>query len=244
MPTAPLIHEADAGDFSVRSVLIKGSRLCLVWDTLTHPRDMQAFARACQGRPCLVAYSHADWDHIQGTTALPSPVIVAHDESVKRFEGEAQASLSELRARDPLAWADVRLMPPDVTFASRLDLHLGEVTVQLHALPGHTADSIVAFVPETGLLLAGDTVELPCPCVPAGCGLDGWIRQLDEWRAHPGVRTVIPSHGPCGGTEILEDTLAYLRGLRRGRPVPIPADASPFYAATHRDNLRNCNITL
>ena len=244
MQNAPLIHEVDAGDFSVRSVLIQGSRLCLVWDTLTHPRDMQAFAEACQGRPCLVVYSHADWDHIQGTAALSSPVIVAHGESVKRFEGEVQATLSELRARDPQTWADVRLMPPNMTFATRLDLHLGGVTVELHALPGHTADSIVAFVPETGLLLAGDTVELPCPCVPAGCDLDAWMRELEGWRTHPGLRTVIPSHGPCGGAEIIADTLAYLRGLRLGRPVPIPAEAPPFYMATHRDNLRNCNMTL
>ena len=239
----PLIHEVDAGDFSVRSVLIQGSRLCLVWDTLTHPRDMRIFDEACAGRPCLVVYSHADWDHIQGTAALATPLIVAQTRSVKRFESEAPSTLADLLARDPYAWEGVTLIPPDVTFDSRLDLHLGDITVELHALAGHTEDSIVAFAPAMGLLLAGDTVELPCPCVPTGCDLDGWIQGLEGWRTHPGLRTVIPSHGPCGGPELLEETASYLRALRRGRPAPIPADASPFYAATHLDNLRNCNIT-
>lgn len=238
------IHEVDTGDFSVRSVLLQGSRLCLVWDTLTHPRDMAAFAEACHGRPCLAAYSHADWDHIQGTGGLASPLIVAHAASVKRFAGEALSTLEELRTANPEAWAEVRLIPPDMTFHSRLDLHLGGLTVELHALPGHTPDSVVAFVPQLRLLLAGDAVELPCPCVPPDCGLDEWMRGLEEWRAHPGVQTVIPSHGPCGGPEIIADTLAYLQALARGRPQPIPVDASAFYASTHRDNVRNCNITL
>ncbi len=239
-----VIHEVDAGSFSVRSIMLQGSRSCLVWDTLTHPRDMAAFAEACRGSNCLAAYSHADWDHVQGTAGLASPLIVGHAESVKRFAGEAQSTLDELRTANPEAWADVLLIPPDITFDCRLDLHLGGLTVELHALTGHTPDSIVAFVPELRLLLAGDTVELPCPCVPPDCDLDGWISALEGWRSHPGVETVIPSHGPCGGREIISGTLAYLQALAGGRPQPIPGDASAFYVSTHRDNLRNCNITL
>lgn len=234
------IHEVDAGEFRVRSVLIRGTRRHLVWDTLTHPDDMASFAAICDGTPCLVVYSHADWDHIQGTSALPSPLIIAHRESVKRFRTEAPGALSDMRAAHPGRWEAVRLMAPDITFDSGIDLDLGGVTVCVRPLPGHTPDSVVAFVPELNLLLAGDSVELPCPCVPRGCDLAAWMDGLERWRSDPRVRTVIPSHGPCGGGEVIAGTVAYLDGLQRGKPRPLPADAPPFYAATHEDNLRNC----
>ncbi|WP_028577161.1 MBL fold metallo-hydrolase [Desulfomicrobium escambiense] len=243
MNTAPVIHEVDAGDFRVRGVLLQGSRRSLVWDALTHPDDMAPFARACADAPPIVVYSHADWDHIQGTSAFASPLIIAQRAAVKRFQTEAPAALSELRGADPGKWDAVRLLPPDITFERSLDLDLGGVTVSLRALPGHTPDAIVALVPELDLLLAGDTVELPCPCVPRGCDLDGWIDELERWRADTRVRTVIPSHGPCGGTEVIKRTLAYLDGLRRSRPLPLSPDAAPFYVSTHRDNLRNCNLS-
>ena len=240
MSHASTIHEIDAGEFSVRSVLIHGNKFSLVWDTLTHPRDMAGVAEACAGRQCFVVYSHADWDHIQGTAALCDPLVIGHRECARRFQGEARQTLAELQAGAPDKWAQVRLIPPDITFEHRLDLDLGGLAVSLHALPGHTPDSIVAFIPDQGLLLAGDTVELPCPCVPAGCDLDAWIENLERWRNHAGARTVIPSHGPSGGKEILDSAIDYLCGLRQGKPRPIPKDARPMYVQTHADNLKNC----
>ncbi len=242
MRHASTIHEIDAGDFSVRGVLLHGDKFSLVWDTLTHPRDMAGFAQACASKRCIVTYSHADWDHIQGTAALGNPLVIGHSECARRFREEAWQTLTELQAKEPDKWTQVRLIAPDITFENRLDLDLGGLLVSLHALPGHTPDSIVAFIPDMGLLLAGDTVELPCPCVPAGCDLAAWITSLEGWRDHDGAHTVIPSHGPSGGKEILDRTIDYLSGLREGSPRPMPEDACPMYVATHEDNLRNCNL--
>jgi len=243
MSHASTIHEIDTGDFAVRSVLIQGQRFCLVWDTLTHPRDMIEFAGACAGQQCFVVYSHADWDHVQGTAALGNAVVIGHRECALRFQGEAQQTLAELQAREPDSWEAVRLVPPDITFDRHLDLDLGGLAVSLHSLPGHTPDSIVGFIPEMRILLAGDAVELPCPCVPAGCDLDRWILSLAHWRDRAGVRTIIPSHGPSGGKEILDRAIDYLNGLRQGSPRPLPDDARPMYVKTHEDNLKNCNLS-
>lgn len=242
MSHASTIHEISTGDFSVRSVLIQGRRFCLVWDTLTHPRDMAQFVETGTGQQCFVVYSHADWDHIQGTAALKNTLVIGHRECLQRFQGEAQHTLADMQAREPGKWDEVSLIAPDITFDRHLDLDLGGITVSLHALPGHSPDSIVAFIPSMKLLLAGDAVELPCPCVPSGCNLDKWIRSLLRWREHAGVRTIIPSHGPSGNKEILDRTIAYLDGLRRGTPPPLPDDSPPMYFRTHEDNLKNCNL--
>jgi glyoxylase-like metal-dependent hydrolase (beta-lactamase superfamily II) len=147
-----------------------------------------------------------------------------------------------LQTREPGKWDDVSLVPPDITFDRHLDLDLGDMRVSLHPLPGHTPDSIVAFIPTMKLLLAGDAVELPCPSVPPGCNLQAWIRSLEGWRAHPGVRTVLTSHGPFGNKDILDATIAYLQGLQRREPLPMLDDMSPFYVRTHQDNLRNLGL--
>lgn len=235
------IHEVDAGEFVVRSVLLQGRRFSLIWDTLTHPRDMATFAAACVRNRCFVVYSHADWDHVQGTSALDNPLVIGHRECHLRFQNEVQETLARMQAQSPGTWDAIALVPPVITFDRHLDVDLGEMTVSLHSLPGHSADSIVAFVPNLKLLLAGDTVELPCPSVPSGCNLDKWIRSLERWREHKGVRTIITSHGPCGGKELLDQTIRYLEGLRSGKPQDLPADATAFYQETHRNNLRHCD---
>ena len=89
MSHASSIHEISTGDFSVRSILIQGRRFCLVWDTLTHPRDMAQFAEVAASQQCFVVYSHGDWDHIQGTAALHNPLVIGHRECLMRFQGEA-----------------------------------------------------------------------------------------------------------------------------------------------------------
>jgi glyoxylase-like metal-dependent hydrolase (beta-lactamase superfamily II) len=237
------IHEVHTPEFSVRGVLITGRRFSLVWDTLTHPRDMADFAKACGQRPCFVVYSHADWDHIQGTAGLGSRLVIGHRECLRRFETEAPRILACMQSSEPGKWDDVTLVPPDITFDRHLDLELGDMRVGLHPLPGHTPDSIVAFIPSMKLLLAGDAAELPCPSVPPGCDLKAWIRGLEGWRDHPGVRTVLPAHGPSGNTDILGTTIAYLRGLHQGTPLPMPLDMPPFYVRTHQENLRNVGLT-
>ena len=241
MPPHYIVHEIHTGMFPVCSVLIHGQRHQLLWDTLSHPRHLSAIRPALH-KSCLVAYSHADWDHVQGTAALDCAVVVGHRECARRFECEAPRTLRDLQAREPGMWDGVHLVPPTVIFDGQLGLDLGGCTVHLRHLPGHTPDSIVAFIPELALLLAGDAVELPCPDVPENCHLDGWIHGLEYWESHDGVRHVIPSHGPVGGREILSRTAAYLRALRDRAPLDLPRDASEFYMRTHAENLRHCGL--
>lgn len=236
-----VIHEIHTGTFPVRSVLIQGERVHMIWDTLTHPRDLSALPIDPQ-KQSLVVYSHADWDHIQGTSAVPDALTIGHRECIRRFEHEAPRTLREFRLKEPGKWDGVRLIPPVITFDQELTLDLGARTVHLHHLPGHTPDSIVAFIPQLQMLLPGDAAELPCPCVPAGCDLDHWIKSLEDWACHHGVRHVVPSHGEIGGKEILLQTAEYLKGLRTGAPLSLPAHADPFYIQTHAENLHHCGL--
>jgi len=232
------LREVELDSYGVRGAVVAGSEAAAVFDSLSHPRDMAVVARLLAGRRVIVVYSHADWDHVWGTAGLPGARVVAHEAAARRFAADVPGTLARMRAAEPGRWEGVVLTPPDETFRERLRLDLGGVTLELSHLPGHTPDSIVGFVPEEGLLLAGDTVETPLPCLAEDGPLEAWIAALERWEGDARVRRVVPAHGPCGGQEIIGQTLGYLRALRDGCPPLLPEALTDFYAATHRDNLR------
>ncbi len=237
----PGLHllETEMEAFDVRSAVLLGSARAVVWDVLAHPDQVAPVEGLAGTLPRTVVYSHADWDHAWGTCGLRDVEdVVAHEAAVARFEGDAREELARRQAADAGAWGMVRLVAPTRTFAERLDLELGGATVELRALAGHTADSIVAFVPAWGILLAGDAVETPLPVVNEAAAVEGWVAALDSWIADGRVRTVVPSHGPVGGLELVERTASYLRELARGGEPAVPGDLAPFYRETHEENLR------
>ena len=234
------LTEVSLGDFDVRAVLIPGQERVVVWDTLAHPDDMNVFLPMTRDRELVIVYSHADWDHIWGTAGLPdgNRKIMAHDLCRERFSTEVPTILAEITAEDPVRWQAVKLLPPTMTFTREQAIDLGESTLFLHHLPGHTPDSIVGFLPDEGVLLAGDAVETPLPLVPPACDLARWIEELCRWQEDPRVRTVIASHGAIDGPEILTQNIAYLRQLLAGEEMAMPETLSAFYRETHLVNMR------
>jgi glyoxylase-like metal-dependent hydrolase (beta-lactamase superfamily II) len=226
-------------EFDVRGAVIIGDNRIMVWDTLSHPRDMQSVAVLAAGKPIDVVYSHADWDHCWGTVGLAAETIVAHHLCAERFQsGDVKDSLTEKQAEQPGQWETVILMPPTVTFDPMLSLDLGSLTVELHHLPGHTEDCLVAWIPEWGVLLAGDTVETPLPYLNTNSVglLHEWIAHLASWSSKQELHHVIPSHGDIGDRSVIDQTLAYLRDLQAGKSPTVSAHMTTFYTETHANN--------
>jgi glyoxylase-like metal-dependent hydrolase (beta-lactamase superfamily II) len=227
-------------DYDVRGALLLGDGRALVWDSLSHPREMRPYLELIADVDLVVAYSHADWDHIWGTAGLPHErtVVLGHRACLERFAADVPVTLDQMQAAEPGPWDDVRLVAPTQVFEDETTVELGSMSVTIHHLPGHTPDCCVGFVPERGLLLVGDTAETPFPVVPDGCPLADWIAGLERWAADDRVRTVVPAHGDVGGREILQNNIRYLEGLREGRPVDLTGPLSGFYQRTHESNLR------
>ncbi|MBC8075987.1 MAG: MBL fold metallo-hydrolase [Chloroflexales bacterium] len=220
------------GEIGLRALLLLGEHLSLILDTLIRPEDMAQFATLVRdhGRPLLVVNTHADYDHAWGNGAFASPII-GQTGCRQRLLGEQEVDmLDQMRAKAPDFFDAVMLVPPQITFEHRLDIALGGMTVELHHLPGHTPDSLLAYVPERGLLFAGDCAEWPIPVI-GNDPLPPWISALRQWAKTPGLRTVIPAHGRIGGAELLEANAAYLEQLDRDADAPWqrPAGADPWY---------------
>ena len=233
------VQELDLGIFEVRGSLVLGQERAVVWDSLSHPRDMTPYLPLIQNREVIVVYSHADWDHIWGTAGLTySPVtIISHEYCAQRFKTDVPEMLAKMQKAEPGKWDDVQLVPPNVMIDQRCMIDLGGLTLELHHLPGHTDDCLIALLPEQGIALMGDTIETPFPVVPVTSDLSAWIEQLNRWEQDTRLTKVVPCHGPMGGRELISQTIDYLERLRNGESFDLPAKLTPFYQHTHESNL-------
>jgi glyoxylase-like metal-dependent hydrolase (beta-lactamase superfamily II) len=226
-------------DFNVRGAVIVGEKRDMVWDTLSHPRDMQPIMKLAGDKPIDVVYSHADWDHCWGTAGLITDTIIAHETCAGRFRsGDVTNRLAEKKAAEPGLWDMVKLMPPTLTFGKTLSVDLGDVLVELRHLPGHTLDCLVAWIPQWGVLLAGDTVETPLPYLNSESValLPQWISALEEWGSTARMNVVVPAHGEVGDQSLIECTVNYLRDVQAGKAPTVPANLTTFYSETHTQN--------
>jgi glyoxylase-like metal-dependent hydrolase (beta-lactamase superfamily II) len=234
--------DVDLEEFQARSAVVAGAERVVVWDTLARPMDMGGVAELAPDLPLSVVYSHGDWDHVWGTVGLsrPSDEIIAHRVCGERFLSDLPATLEEKKREAPKVYDDVRLVPPTRSFQTDLTLELGGVTLELHHLPGHTSDSVVGFVPEWGIFLAGDAVETPVPFLNPGNPIEPWAKSLEDWSERlentEVTSIVIPSHGRLGGPELLRETAGYLRDLLAGRPPSITENLTQFYRETNAAN--------
>jgi glyoxylase-like metal-dependent hydrolase (beta-lactamase superfamily II) len=254
-----LLTEVSLDDFDVRGAVIIGDNYTVVWDSLSHPRDLQPVLPLLEQKDWVLVYTHADWDHIWGTAGLPfkslslsgpsfqgladhDKPIIAHINSSVRY-AEAHVELRDKQKAQPGVWDEVILVPSTLPILEdEMELTLGNISVHLHHLPGHTLDCIVGFISEWGILLAGDTVETPLPVINADSPIEKWIAGLQKWERDARVQHVIPAHGKIGGRELLRQNIDYLQNLLTGIPPAIPDDLDDFYRETHEKNLWYVNF--
>jgi glyoxylase-like metal-dependent hydrolase (beta-lactamase superfamily II) len=111
-------------------------------------------------------------------------------------------------------FANIPSVFPTETFTGSLNVELGDRTVRLMELgPAHTEGDVVAFLPDTKTLFAGDLLFMGChPLAWAGTP-STCIKALEQVLALD-PRVVVPGHGPLTDRAGIEDHLAYFRALQ------------------------------
>lgn len=238
---------------SVSSTLVVISGHAIIVDTFSAPRYMEPFVgllkdleqrRHNVSRPdspsgdfsaslreikdISVIYTHSDWDHCLGTSALFDQfggshdiTIISHQIARDYLRSRTLLDVEKVRESYPHVVEDARIRMPDITFSERMNLYIGElpqsqneshiITLELSHIGGHTRDSIACYIPEYEILIAGDLVEEPIPSVGDPSGLGCWIHFLKV--AANRVKLVIPSHGNPQGPGILARNAEYLESL-------------------------------
>ncbi len=200
-----------------------------------------------------VALSHWHVDHIAGNEVFADCEIIANRLTAALLE----QNKAKLETGDPPI---APLIMPNRLFEGALALSVGGVEVELQQADIHSRDGTVLFLPQTGLLVAGDTLEDPITYVVEPDRLDHHLtalRRLADWP----ISRILPSHGAieiieAGGYDgrFIEASLRYVEKLVRCRTAPDLADPDlrtfaadafaagaigyfPAYEAVHRANL-------
>lgn len=104
------------------------------------------------------------------------------------------------------------LVPAQITFAARLTLHLGETTLELRHVGGHSPDSILVYAVEDRVLMTGDNLTSATHPYKGRACFGDWIEALRCMNALD-VDTVVPGHGEVCGREEIGRFLDYMSGL-------------------------------
>ena len=217
----PRIRIFHAGE-DVDTFAVLTRRSLILIDTMSTPALMRQVLEqvrpSLEGRPLLVVNTHADWDHVYGNALFaaggeaPAPIVGSALTHARLCSPAARERLSAQQQESERFW-EVNLVAPDVVFEQTLILSGGDLTLELFATPGHSADHHSVWIPEIRTLLAGDAAEFPFPSVRRGADLPLVRASLERMQAlRPAV--VLPCHGATSAPELLQQNLDYFARLR------------------------------
>jgi len=163
-----------------------------------------------------VINTHGHYDHAFGNSVFLPAAIWGHVRcaSMLAFGGERQrATLVEDAPSLAREAAEVVIVPPDRVFETEAALDVGGRRVELrYHGRAHTDNDIVVFVPDAGVLFAGDLVEASAPpYFGDGYPMDwpGTLERIVQF-APP---VVVPGHGAVGDRRFLHAQLEDIRAI-------------------------------
>ena len=208
-------------DLGIASYAIHRGDRALVYDTfptVQQARWVRGYLENMGIKRFTVVNSHFHLDHVGGNEAYRDDVILAS-------KGTLQTLIARKEAIEAgKFWGPPAVNPlvlPNAVFERRMDITIGEVTVELHNLNIHTPDSVVAYIPQDKIVLPGDTIEDSVVFISNPSNV---VEQIDNLAEFGGwdIARLYPNHGNIevirrGGYDkgLIEATRIYLRNMIR-----------------------------
>jgi len=211
-------------------------------------------------RPAMAANSHWHLDHMLGNSVFSTLPIYATRRTreillEKRVELEGDLTPERLAqdvaeierllaAGDPSVSpelldlnrallaeaATLRLTPPTRVFEQRFQIPSKRRVEMVSWGSGHTESDSVLFLPDDGILYAGDLVLAGVHPSTGSGNPEHWLEVLDEIeRLHP--ERIVPGHGPVSGPDVVEEMREYLTTVLRIARDPDPHEMPAKYAS-------------
>jgi cyclase len=181
-----------------------------------------------------IVNTHHHGDHTNGNCLFTGATIVGHTNCRANMKDQRIGGLDAQFGG--VNWGELTVAAPTLTFDHRIDLHVDDLTVELHYIgtPAHTTGDVVAWIPARGVLFAGDLVfNGGTPFVLMG-SVSGSLAALDRIRQFEAT-TIVPGHGGVGGPEQLDAVAGYLSFVLDLAARARSAGLSPLEASREAD---------
>ncbi len=137
-------------------------------DTLYFPEETKAIKEFLEDRLGLqikyVINTHYHADHSQGTYLFPNARVISHRLCRNFLDSIGRDGLKEAQEESE-ELSEVQIHLPDMIFEKgTLQLHLGNKTVELYHMPGHSMDMIGVFEKSQRIFFASDNM-MPVPTI-------------------------------------------------------------------------------
>lgn len=206
---------------------VVGDEYVVAIDTRPTPclaRDFLTAIRSVTDKPVkFIVLTHYHAVRVMGASAFPDvQAIIASQGTTDWVHSRGQADFDSEVGRFPRLFAGVEEVPgltqPTMSFESEMRLNLGSRDIHLKCLGrGHSGGDTVAWLPDCGVLFAGDVVENRCGVYAGDAYLEDWLGTLDAVRALRPL-TLVPGrgavqHGEADCAEAIDLTRAFLSTL-------------------------------
>lgn len=200
--------------------LVSGDE-ALVYDThvsLDHAALIRSTLEAKGVKRFTVVLSHWHLDHVAGTGVFADCAIIANRRTAAHLERQ-KAEIEAGTLEGPPAISP--LVVPTILFEGEMTLVIGRHEVRLIELNIHSDDATVLWLPQTRLLIAGDTLEDTVTYVGEPQHFAQHLVDLERLRSLQPV-AILPNHGAAeviaaGGyrNTLIDATAAYIKSLLR-----------------------------
>lgn len=209
------------------SGLIVGEGESLVVDTLF---DLNLTKEMIEGYRSIVPRedikflfnTHANGDHYFGNELLKDATIIATKAAAECMTAEEVEKTKVIKSSEgpagdfvrhvfsPFDFDPVIATGPNIAFENELHLNVGGRRVNLIEVgPAHTPGDAIAYLPDDGVVYAGDILFIGgTPIIWAG-PVENWIIACDRLIALD-ADTYIPGHGPITGKSGVKEVRDYL----------------------------------
>jgi cyclase len=196
------------------SIVATGDGVVVI-DAPMVPADAKKWAKEAEkyGPLRYVINGEPHNDHVAGNCYFGGTVI-AH-EGVRQLMlnmsvEDMRNGLKSMAPDSPPLDENFYYRPPDITLSERLNLYLGDLTLQLIHMPGHTPYQVSVYIPEEKVLFASDNINVMMPffgdSVP-----DKWLESLKRYQELD-IEYVIPGHGEVAGKSVIGEMSALVKG--------------------------------
>jgi cyclase len=207
----------------IASYAIVSGKHALVYDThvsVPHAKFIRDTLSAKGVTDFTVVLSHWHLDHVAGTQIFADSPVIANRKTFMHLR-ENHAAIENATHHGPPGINPLVL--PDRMFSGRMTLEVGKIAVELIEANIHSDDATVIWIPERGVLLAGDTMEDTVTYVGEPEFFDTHLSDLDRLAALEPT-FILPNHGDpdiiaAGGYDkgLIKAQQQYIRMLKRCR---------------------------